>query len=171
MQVVLSQRISIDFKECPIEFYRELRKLNPSPYMYYLNFGDFHIIGSSPEILVRLENDTRSATQNPVTKNFGITYWGFSMSDQLDRIRVNCGPDWNYVNRLGTNATGDVSSSGGNTQLGYFHGDMGLDVQNGANYCYTSTTNSTVYFDQYYIAYGSSTTNYPLRINFFKLIN
>ena len=58
MQVVLSQRISIDFKECPIEFYRELRKLNPSPYMYYLNFGDFHIIGSSPEILVRLENDT-----------------------------------------------------------------------------------------------------------------
>ncbi|GIS46664.1 MAG: hypothetical protein Ct9H90mP18_09960 [Gammaproteobacteria bacterium] len=58
MQVVLSQRISIDFNECPIEFYRELRKLNPSPYMYYLNFGDFHIIGSSPEILVRLENDT-----------------------------------------------------------------------------------------------------------------
>ena len=58
MQVVLSQRISIDFKECPIEFYRELRKLDPSPYMYYLNFGDFHIIGSSPEILVRLENDT-----------------------------------------------------------------------------------------------------------------
>ena len=58
MQVVLSQRISIDFNECPIKFYRELRKLNPSPYMYYLNFGDFHIIGSSPEILVRLENDT-----------------------------------------------------------------------------------------------------------------
>ena len=58
MQVVLSQRISIEFNECPIEFYRELRKLNPSPYMYYLNFGDFHIIGSSPEILVRLENDT-----------------------------------------------------------------------------------------------------------------
>ena len=49
MQVVLSQRISIDFNECPIEFYRELRKLNPSPYMYYLNFGDFYIIGSSPE--------------------------------------------------------------------------------------------------------------------------
>ena len=117
--------------------------------------------------ILRLENDTRSATQNPVTKNFGITYWGFSMSDQLDRIRVNCGPDWNYVNRLGTNATGDISTNGGNSQLGYFHGDMGLDVQNGANYCYTTTTTSTIYFDQYYIAYGSSTTNYPLRINFY----
>tara|TARA_B100001250_G_scaffold26476_1_gene21879 strand:- start:6151 stop:8622 length:2472 start_codon:yes stop_codon:yes gene_type:complete len=117
--------------------------------------------------ILRLENDTRSATQNAVTKDFGITYWGFSMSDQLDRIRINCGPDWNYVNRLGTNATGDIGSAGGNSQLGYFHGDVGLDIQNGSNYCYTSNNTSTTHFDQYWIAYSSSTTNYPLRINFY----
>ncbi len=57
MQVVLSQRISMEFNEKPISFYEELRKLNPSPYMYYLNLTNFHIIGSSPEILVRLENN------------------------------------------------------------------------------------------------------------------
>ena len=56
MQVVLSQRMSIDFIGEPIRFYRELRKLNPSPYMYYINMGDYFIVGSSPEILVRLED-------------------------------------------------------------------------------------------------------------------
>ena len=58
MQVVLSQRMSMPFNGSPTEFYQELRKINPSPYMYYLNMGDYFIIGSSPEILVRLENDT-----------------------------------------------------------------------------------------------------------------
>ena len=57
MQVVLSQRMSMDFVGEPIKFYRELRELNPSPYMYYLNMGDYQIVGSSPEILVRLEDD------------------------------------------------------------------------------------------------------------------
>ena len=57
MQVVLSQRMSMDFVGESINFYRELRKLNPSPYMYYLNMGDYQIVGSSPEILVRLEDD------------------------------------------------------------------------------------------------------------------
>ena len=57
MQVVLSQRMSIPFEGKPLSFYRKLRDLNPSPYMYYLNMGDFSIIGSSPEILVRLEDD------------------------------------------------------------------------------------------------------------------
>ena len=57
MQVVLSQRMSMDFKGDPINFYRELRELNPSPYMYYLNMGDYYIVGSSPEILVRLEDE------------------------------------------------------------------------------------------------------------------
>ncbi len=56
MQVVLSQRMTIDFDENPIDFYRELRKINPSPYMYYLNMGDYTVVGSSPEILARLEN-------------------------------------------------------------------------------------------------------------------
>ena len=57
MQVVLSQRMSMDFAGESINFYRELRELNPSPYMYYLNMGDYQIVGSSPEILVRLEDD------------------------------------------------------------------------------------------------------------------
>ncbi len=58
MQVVLSQRMTIPYSATPLNLYRALRCLNPSPYMYYLNLGDFHIVGSSPEILVRLEDDT-----------------------------------------------------------------------------------------------------------------
>ena len=58
MQVVLSQRLSIPYAASPLDLYRALRCLNPSPYMYYLNLEDFHIVGSSPEILVRLEDDT-----------------------------------------------------------------------------------------------------------------
>jgi anthranilate synthase component 1 len=57
MQVVLSQRLSIPFSAQPMDLYRALRTLNPSPYMYYLNLEDFHIVGSSPEILVRMENN------------------------------------------------------------------------------------------------------------------
>jgi anthranilate synthase component 1 len=56
MQVVLSQRLSIPFAAAPLDLYRALRGLNPSPYMYFLNLGDFHIVGSSPEILTRLED-------------------------------------------------------------------------------------------------------------------
>lgn len=58
MQVVLSQRLSIPFSAPPLDLYRALRGLNPSPYMYYLDLADFHIVGSSPEILTRVENDT-----------------------------------------------------------------------------------------------------------------
>ena len=57
MQVVLSQRLSIPFKAPPIDLYRALRSLNPSPYMYFLNLDETHVVGSSPEILVRLEDD------------------------------------------------------------------------------------------------------------------
>ena len=56
MQVVLSQRMSIPYSASPLDLYRALRCLNPSPYMFYLNLNDFHIVGSSPEILVRLED-------------------------------------------------------------------------------------------------------------------
>lgn len=55
MQVVLSQRLSIPFNSEPLNLYRALRGLNPSPYMYYLNLDDHYVVGSSPEILVRLE--------------------------------------------------------------------------------------------------------------------
>ncbi|MDZ4762052.1 MAG: anthranilate synthase component I [Alphaproteobacteria bacterium] len=53
-QVVPSQRFSADFERSPFAFYRALRRLNPSPFMFYVNLGDFQISGSSPEILVRL---------------------------------------------------------------------------------------------------------------------
>lgn len=56
MQVVISQRLSIDFTQEPINLYRALRNLNPSPYMYFMNLGDHHVVGSSPEILARLED-------------------------------------------------------------------------------------------------------------------
>ena len=55
MQVVLSQRLSIPYHEQPMDLYRALRSLNPSPYLYFMDMGDFQIVGSSPEILVRLE--------------------------------------------------------------------------------------------------------------------
>lgn len=55
MQVVPSQRMSIPFAAPPLNLYRALRNLNPSPYMFFLNLDDFHVVGSSPEILARLE--------------------------------------------------------------------------------------------------------------------
>ena len=58
MQVVLSQRMSIPFPAKPFNLYRALRSSNPSPYMYYLNLGDFDVVGASPEVLVRLEDNT-----------------------------------------------------------------------------------------------------------------
>ncbi len=56
MQIVLSQRLSIPFRSEAVDLYRALRSLNPSPYMFYLNLGDHFVVGSSPEILVRLED-------------------------------------------------------------------------------------------------------------------
>ena len=56
MQVVLSQRLAVPFQAPPLDLYRALRGLNPSPYMFYLDLDDFHVVGSSPEILVRLED-------------------------------------------------------------------------------------------------------------------
>lgn len=57
MQVVLSQRLETEFEAEPIDLYRALRLLNPSPYMYFLDIADSHIVGSSPEILARLQDD------------------------------------------------------------------------------------------------------------------
>ena len=55
MQVQIGQRIRKPYVDSPLSLYRALRSLNPSPYMYFYNFGDMHIIGASPEILVRNE--------------------------------------------------------------------------------------------------------------------
>ncbi|MDD2721412.1 MAG: anthranilate synthase component I [Gallionella sp.] len=58
MQVVLSQRMAQPFPASPLSLYRALRSINPSPYMFYYDMGDHHVVGASPEILVRLEQDT-----------------------------------------------------------------------------------------------------------------
>jgi len=55
-QIVPSQRFSLPFKLSPLSYYRSLRRLNPSPFLFFLDFGDFSIVGSSPEILVRVRD-------------------------------------------------------------------------------------------------------------------
>lgn len=73
MQVVLSQRLSIPFQARPIDLYRALRGLNPSPYMHYMDLGDFHIVGSSPEILTRLEDGVVTVRPIAGTRRRGTT--------------------------------------------------------------------------------------------------
>jgi len=73
MQVVLSQRLSIPFRARPLDLYRALRSLNPSPYMYYMDLGGFHVVGSSPEILVRLEDDVVTVRPIAGTRPRGAT--------------------------------------------------------------------------------------------------
>ena len=73
MQVVLSQRMSIPFSAAPLDLYRALRCLNPSPYMFHLNLGAFHVVGSSPEILVRLEDGTVTVRPIAGTRRRGKT--------------------------------------------------------------------------------------------------
>ena len=73
MQVVPSQRLSAPFRAAPLDLYRALRGLNPSPYMYFLNLGDFHIVGSSPEILTRLEDGLLTVRPIAGTRWRGVT--------------------------------------------------------------------------------------------------
>jgi len=73
MQVVLSQCLSIPCNSDPLDLYRVLRSLNPSPYMYFFNLGDFHIVGSSPEILTRLEADEVTVRPIAGTRRRGRT--------------------------------------------------------------------------------------------------
>ena len=74
MQVQVGQRIQKRFTQSPLSLYRALRSLNPSPYMYYYHLGDFHVVGASPEILVRLEqiNATGDAAKSEVGRKVTI---------------------------------------------------------------------------------------------------
>ncbi len=73
MQVVPSQRLSAPFSLPPIQLYRALRHLNPSPYMYFMHCGDFHIVGSSPEILARVEHGQVAVRPIAGTRKRGAT--------------------------------------------------------------------------------------------------
>ena len=73
MQVVLSQRMSKPYAASPLALYRSLRSLNPSPYMFYFDFEDFHVVGASPEILVRLEGEKVTVRPIAGTRKRGAT--------------------------------------------------------------------------------------------------
>jgi anthranilate synthase component 1 len=72
IQVVLSQRLSQHTTAEPFEIYRALRTLNPSPYMFFLDLGDFYLIGASPEILVRVEDGTIATRPLAGTRRRGV---------------------------------------------------------------------------------------------------
>lgn len=72
-QVVLSQRLSVPFRARPMDVYRALRAMNPSPYMYFLDLDGCHVVGSSPEILVRLSGDTVTLRPIAGTRPRGAT--------------------------------------------------------------------------------------------------
>jgi anthranilate synthase component I len=73
MQIVLSQRLSRPYTASPLSLYRALRAVNPSPYMFYFDFGEFHVVGASPEILVRLEHGTVTVRPIAGTRRRGRT--------------------------------------------------------------------------------------------------
>ncbi|HSB48388.1 MAG TPA: anthranilate synthase component I [Burkholderiales bacterium] len=73
MQVVPSQRMVKPFRATPLSLYRALRTINPSPYMYYFDMGEFHVVGASPEILARLEGDTVTVRPIAGTRRRGAT--------------------------------------------------------------------------------------------------
>jgi anthranilate synthase component 1 len=73
MQIVLSQRLTRPYSASPLSLYRALRAVNPSPYMFYFDFGEFHVVGASPEILVRLEHGTVTVRPIAGTRKRGST--------------------------------------------------------------------------------------------------
>ena len=84
MQVVLAQDFSATFDREPFDLYKAIRKLNPSPYMYYLNLDECQIVGASPEILVRLENQEITLRPMAGTRKRGQN----SEEDQFNQIEL-----------------------------------------------------------------------------------
>lgn len=72
-QVVPSQRFTVDFPHSPMALYRSLRQLNPSPFSFYMHIGEMALVGSSPEILVRLKDDTVTIRPIAGTRKRGAT--------------------------------------------------------------------------------------------------
>ncbi|HEX7972611.1 MAG TPA: chorismate-binding protein, partial [Thiobacillus sp.] len=112
MQVVLSQRMSRPFKASPLSLYRALRGLNPSPYMFYYDFGGFHVVGSSPEILVRLEGDTVTLRPIAGTRPRGLTREDDQrLAEELLADPKECAEHLQLLD-LGRNDTGRVAVTG-----------------------------------------------------------
>ena len=83
MQVVLSQRLSTPFSQAPFDVYRALRTINPSPYMYFMDMGEYQIIGSSPEILVSLNHEADNKRKVTVRPIAGTRKRGSNEADDL----------------------------------------------------------------------------------------
>ncbi len=112
IQVVLSQRLARPTNVSPFTLYRALRSLNPSPYMYYLNLGDCHIVGASPELLVRVEDGIVSnhpiAGTRPRGKNDAQD---LALEEDLKSDEKECAEHIMLVD-LGRNDIGRVSEPG-----------------------------------------------------------
>lgn len=112
MQVVLSQRMTIPYAEPPIDLYRALRCLNPSPYMYHMNLGDTHVVGSSPEILTRLEDEQVTVRPIAGTRPRGATREeDEALEKELLADPKECAEHLMLID-LGRNDAGRVSKTG-----------------------------------------------------------
>lgn len=112
MQVVLSQRMSRPFDASPLTLYRALRSLNPSPYMFYYDMGSFHVVGASPEILVRLEDDTVTVRPIAGTRPRGATReQDAQLADELLADPKECAEHLQLLD-LGRNDAGRVAVTG-----------------------------------------------------------
>ena len=112
LQVVLSQRWKIKFKNHPFSFYRALRKTNPSPYMFYFNFENFQIVGASPEILVKVSKN--KVTIRPIAgtrpRGVNVKQDHFFEKDLLKDPKENA--EHLMLLDLGRNDVGKVSKIG-----------------------------------------------------------
>jgi anthranilate synthase component 1 len=112
IQVVLSQRLAQPTDVAPFEIYRALRTINPSPYMFFLDFTDFHIIGASPEILVRVEDGTVMTRPLAGTRPRGKSPdEDTRLEQELRRDEKECAEHIMLVD-LGRNDIGRVSEPG-----------------------------------------------------------
>lgn len=111
-QVVLAQRFSTPFDLPGFSLYRSLRRLNPSPFLFYFNFGEFQLVGSSPEILVRVRN--RRVTIRPIagTRRRGKTSEeDIAMAEELLADPKECAEHLMLLD-LGRNDVGRVAKTG-----------------------------------------------------------
>ena len=112
MQVVLSQRMSQTFDAPPLALYESLRTLNPSPYMFYYHMDDHHVVGASPEILVRLEDKTVTVRPIAGTRPRGKTQEeDLQLEQELLADPKECAEHVQLMD-LGRNDIGRVSQSG-----------------------------------------------------------
>ena len=111
-QVVLSQRMSVPYKARSLDVYRSLRALNPSPYMYFIDLGETQIVGSSPEVLVRVQN--RRVTLRPIagTRHRGKTVAeDQALAEELLNDPKECAEHLMLID-LGRNDAGRVAQTG-----------------------------------------------------------